>query len=212
MAKTNTKALRISCGAQAMVDFKRLKPFPGNPKDLRPEEAVKLRQEILTVGICKSWTVWNKDGKDKGPLYILDGHQRYQVVKGMIESKIIDGAGLAIPIEEAYPKDAEEAARIVMSLISQHGRLNKAKLNKFVGKAGMDMDKAQQVFSFVELDSAAPDGDDIEDKDEKEPPNTSTWKGAKVVECPACKVLCYQKDHQAKGEFETADIWDEQQG
>ncbi len=202
------KKLKISCGAQAMVDFNRLVPFKGNPKDLHPEEAVKLRQEILTVGICKSWTVWKKD--DSGRLVILDGEQRWKVVKQMIADGVIAlkaGTELMIPVEMATPRHEEEAARMVLSLISQHGRLNKSKLAKFAGKAGLNMDKAQQVFSFVELD-----GERLDDDTKPTPPDTSGWKGAKVVECPACKVLSYQKNHQAAGEITKGDIWDEQPG
>jgi len=70
------KKFRITCKASASVPLKKLKAFPGNPKDLTEEEEGKLANEILVSGFCKSLSVWTAEDNK---MYVLDGNQRLKV-------------------------------------------------------------------------------------------------------------------------------------
>ncbi len=188
------------------IPLEKLKPFPGNPKDLMPDEWSKLKADLVKRGLIKSLSVWKK-GKT---VYVLDGNQRLEVLNELSREGALKSGEIACePVECA---DMAQAAEVCLALIGQYGRINLGKLKKFVKKAGFkDMDDAQTAMSFPELDAgwmntaAASNGED-----ESAGVNTEEWAKAKVFQCPSCQTYAYVKKHKTKG-IDKNDIWDEQQ-
>ena len=184
------------------IPLEKLKPFPGNPKDLQPDEWKKLKADLLKRGLIKSLSVWKK-GKT---VYVLDGNQRLEVLNELSQEGALKSAEIAC--EPVECDDMAQAAEVCLALIGQYGRINLGKLKKFVMKAGFkDMDDAQTAMSFPELDAAQLS----EDGDASGAVNTSKFKPAKIFECPACKIYGYWKNHKCDKDIPKTEIWDEQQ-
>ncbi len=180
-----------------IVTIEKLKPFPGNPKDISEEEALKLKLQLKKHGVLKALSVWKK-----GKTYtVLDGNQRLTVLKELYAEPGGGDFG-HIPVEPVEVKDEQDAADKCLVLVGQYGRVNKAKLKKFVSKAGYkDLDEAQTTFSFPEMDGEdLADGSGEEETQEETNPNTEPWEKVAHVECPSCKVQFPQKKHRCKPE------------
>jgi len=183
-----------------MIPLEKLKPFPGNPKDISEQEKLKLANQIKKHGLLKALSVWKK-----GRSYVvLDGNQRLEVLKEIF------GPTTEVPCEPVEVKDDQDAADKCLVLVGQYGRLNKSKLKKFVGKAGYEsVEAAQQVFSFVEMDGEEAKGAE-EEGEEKEAPDPTPWDKIVYVGCPNCETQFPQKDHKCKpAEVEQGKIWKE---
>jgi len=190
-----------------LVPIEKLRAFPGNPKDLSDVDRTKLLNQIRTHGILKALSVWKK-----GKTYVvLDGNQRLDVLNTLYQMPY--GAEYGhIPCEIVECKDEQDAAAKCLALVGQFGRINKAKLKKFVTKAGYgSLEDAQQVLSFVELDLEEGGGGGDEGNDEgndPQEPNTEPWERVAHVECPSCSVQFPQKKHRCKPE--KGKLWKEE--
>jgi len=187
-----------------MVPISKLKPYQEGLKRVAPEEAEKLRQELKKVGLCKAFSVWSTED---GTYAVLDGHQRLRVLKKMVADGDVTLPDGGLPCELVDCKDEQEATRILLSLASQHGRLNKAALAKLLGRAHLTESQGQKVFSFVELDNEQKPDDD----GKAGASSTKDWNAAKVFECPNCHTYAYFKKHKCGKKIPKKDIWDEQQ-
>lgn len=194
--------LKLRVKSKDMVALSKLKPYQEGLKRIAPEEMEKLRRELKNIGLCKTFSVWEtEDGYS-----VLDGHQRLKVLKKMVADGDVTIPAGGIPCELVDCKDEPEATHILISLASQHGRLNKGALAKLLGRAHLTEQQGQKVFSFVELDAEkeAADG-------KGSASSTKDWKSAKVVECPNCNTYFYTKKHKCEKKIPKKDIWDEQQ-
>lgn len=186
------------------VPLEKLKAFPGNPKDISDEEKLKLKIQIKKHGILKALSVWKKGNK----YIVLDGNQRLEVLKELYQEPGGQEFG-HIPVEPIECMDEQDASQKCLILIGQYGRLNKAKLKKFVGKAGYEsIEAAQQVFSFVEMDGEQASNET--EKTEEAGPEPEPWEKITYVQCPGCDIQFPQKDHKCKpSEVDKGKIWKE---
>jgi len=117
--------MKVEKISQIFLDIFELNEFQGNLKDLSEENYKKLRKNILKNNFCDPFKVW----KNKGKYYILDGHQRYRVLKQMRE----EGEKIPkVPCDLIHCKDAKDAKRKVLAYISQYGKITDEGLYEFL--------------------------------------------------------------------------------
>ena len=161
------------------LDIDMLFPFQGNTKELSQQNRYKLRREILETGFSFAFHVWKLDDR----YYIIDGHQRLSVLKGLRKE------GYEIPAMTCNLIQADnikEAKARVLQAISQYGKLNRKGLDDFIGDDFDDFEMDER-FDF-------PDFDFNFDTDDDKPQEEAT--GAKELdednfkefehECPKC--------------------------
>lgn len=73
----------MTCAGAETRLLDELVEFQGELKTLSPENAARLRREILELGFSEPISVWQHDGT----CYILNGHQRVTVLRGMAASE-----------------------------------------------------------------------------------------------------------------------------
>lgn len=118
---TKSPQLKIACKGSHTVPLDRLKVIQGDLKSLGEEEEAQLRRRIETKGFDAPFFVW----KNK----ILDGTQRYQVLKAMQE----DGWVIPdLPACEIKARNSTEAKDRILGYISQFGTITDEGLYEFV--------------------------------------------------------------------------------
>jgi hypothetical protein len=123
------KVIEITCKGQKYVPHETLKEFQGNLKILPPAQQAKLRAELLKYGFSFPVFVW----KD----WILDGHQRIDTLKGLID----DGYRVGdIPVVEIEASSRKEAAEKLLLVQSKYGQITDEGLVDFVEKFDLDFE------------------------------------------------------------------------
>jgi len=129
MKKTNghaaEKTLRITCTGAGTAALDDLRPLQGDLKSLSDENYEKLKRSILEHGFSFPFFVW----KNKGKLFVLDGHQRDKVLPRL------RAEGYAIPpLPVAYIEAAneKEARKKILLLTSEYGHMTDESLVQFL--------------------------------------------------------------------------------
>lgn len=165
----------IRCKGSRTVSYKKLQRFQGNLKELSVERAEELKGQIKSLGWISPIYVW-------GDNEILDGHQRLAVLSSLLEEGYTIGA---LPVVDVAAKDKRGAAKIVLALNSQYGKVTDEGLYEFMHETdlepidlegivlpGMDMEG----FKGAYFDGFEPVGEEEQGKlDEK-----------KKAKCPKC--------------------------
>lgn len=132
----------IQCEGADSVDIRDLTEFQGDLKTLSPDNAQKLRNQILDIGFSEPIAVWRSGGEN----YILNGHQRLSVLLGMEA----DGYDIPpIPVSYVEARSYGEAKRKVLALTSQYGEITHGGLDEFLAETDIaDLDD----FRFPEIE------------------------------------------------------------
>jgi len=164
MTKTpKNGTIRITCKGAANVPYHTILNFQGALKELSDENYARLENEILVYGFNSPIDVWKNGNK----LFNLDGHQRILVLMGLENKgyKIPD-----IPINYIIAKNMKEAKHILLTRISQYGKVTPRGIYDYLKEAQITIDSAKESFSIpgVDLDSIKAEFFVDKDKEEKD--------------------------------------------
>jgi hypothetical protein len=122
--------IRISCTGSRLVEWRKLKEFQGDLKELSKDSYCKLQASIKKHGFAAPVFVW--EGHD----YILDGHQRLRALAGLVD----DGLDVddKVPVVDIKAKNKKEAKELVLSYNSQYGHITEEGLYEFVQDLNWD--------------------------------------------------------------------------
>jgi len=136
--------VKITCSGELLVPANDLIDFQGSLKNLSDENYRKLRNSIETHGFASPVLIWKNDGKSM----ILDGHQRLRVVKTMI-AEGYECDPLPVCVVEA---DSEyQAKNLVLSFVSQYGRVEDQGLYEFLTNSEISFDDFSNMFDIPNL-------------------------------------------------------------
>ena len=135
----------IACEGAATVPYTKIKNFQGDLKDISPEDYERLKEQILDHGFNSPVHVW----KHRNQLWNLDGHQRIKVLSGLEDEgyKIPD-----IPINYIKAKNMADAKRILLSKVSQYGKVTPQGMYNFMADANITNDEMKEHFRIPDLD------------------------------------------------------------
>jgi hypothetical protein len=147
------KTIRIACQAAATLPFETLVAFQGTLKTLPPENAAKLRREIIEMGFSAPFHVWKcvseKMSGTSVTNYVLDGHQRLVVLEGMAA----DGYTIPpLPVAFIEAADEAEAKRKLLAIASSYGHMTPRSLAEYLEEAGIEFDDAVQRYDLPDVD------------------------------------------------------------
>jgi hypothetical protein len=118
--------IEIKCEGGTLLPLSSLVALQGGLKELDKENYGKLRTELSTRGFCFPIFVWQNGGKN----FIVDGHQRVNVLKHMMT----EGFGIPekLPCILIKAKDADAAKRLILSASSRYGKITEEGLYEFL--------------------------------------------------------------------------------
>jgi hypothetical protein len=134
-----------------------LHEFQNGMKTLSDANYAKLRGEIEETGFSFAVHAW----RDKGKLFILDGHQRVACLKRMVQEGAVDKA-TEIPVVLVEAKNFKEAKRKCLAAASQFGEFNIEGLKKTLSQADILPLNAAKHFDFPTVDFTALGAEKIE--------------------------------------------------
>lgn len=138
------KEIRVSIGEKILVDIEDLHEFQGDLKELFEADYLGLKNQILDKGIAFCPHVW----KEKGKLWLLDGHQRKRVLTKMR----VEGYKVPkFPAIEVHAENFKKAKELVLAAASQFGRVTNDGLYGFMHEAGLSMNE-MGFYRFPEVD------------------------------------------------------------
>ncbi len=129
MEKPLIKEIVIKCEGAALYEWKKLKNFQGDLKDLTEDGFNKLRAQIVENGFKAPFFVW------KGHDFILDGHQRIRVL-GELEK---DGYKIPakLPVVYIIAETEKQAKKDVLGFISEYGQTTDEGLYQFLHESNL---------------------------------------------------------------------------
>lgn len=137
--------VELAIGAQISLDIDELNYFQGDLKDLSFQNYERLKRLILKHKFAFAPHVWHFDNK----WWILDGHQRYRVLKKMKE----EGSTIPkIPCTQVHAHDYKSAKELVLAGTSQFGEITGQGLYEFIGESGLDWREVVEENRFAEIE------------------------------------------------------------
>lgn len=143
MNSTNLKKIRITCDAATTMPVDDLEAFQGKLKSISEAEFEKLKSAILKYGFSFPVFIWKKN--------ILDGHQRVQAVKRLIDDGYeLEGGMLPVVLIEA--KDRKEAAEKLLLINSRYAKIDQSGFDIFIEDFDIDIADMGQFLDIPEVD------------------------------------------------------------
>jgi hypothetical protein len=173
----------IKCEGKDEVLLEELTDLQGSFKILTEKNFNKLRNSLLKYGFSFPFFVY----KEKGIKYVLDGHQRTNVLKKMKEQ------GFELP--EKFPciyveaKNIKEARQKLLMLNSQFGEITEEGLSHFFTEYEIDFHVLDELhFESVNMGlfGTGHTTTDIETNIIKDEEELIKEKNKKFIECPTC--------------------------
>jgi hypothetical protein len=152
-------------------------PSQGDLKELKHENYLKLKSEILTEGFISPFHIWiNEHGLPE----ILDGHQRRLTLITMRDVDKLD-VPEKLPCIEVNAPDRQRASRILLALTSQYGTMTRERFDQYLLENQIEFSEAENRFTmdaFPMVDFKVDLGGDFQDAE------TTKKKEDKL--CPHC--------------------------
>ena len=142
-----SKTIKIACKGADEYPYKKLSPTQGDLKELTTEGYEKLKAQILELGFSEPISVW-KNGKK---LHVLNGHQRLETVRRMIEDEGYKCGPLPVSLVEA--DDLNQAKRKILALTSQFGHIDDDGLTEFLKGTDIELDELNK-YELVDVNVA----------------------------------------------------------
>lgn len=176
------EALKVTCDVQTRANYKDLVPIQGELKSLSEEGYNKLKKSILKHGIHSPCFVWQDPGDQK--LKLLDGTQRFRTFGQMEREGFVVPP---VPIVKIEAPNLETAKQILLTLVSQYGKIESQGLYEFALDAGFNLEQLHD-FDFPNLDLGKFELEFFKDNDFD--PGTEDLQGQldekTPIECPKC--------------------------
>lgn len=139
--------IKITCNVQDRISYKNLIVIQGDLKSLSQDGYQKLKKSILKHGIHSPCYVW-QDPNDGGELKLLDGTQRVRTY-GQLEAEgyVIPN----VPIVRIDAPDINMAKQILLTLVSQYGKIEGQGLYEYALGAGISIEQLHD-FDFPDFD------------------------------------------------------------
>lgn len=117
--------VNVNIESKEWANLENLNIIQGDLKSLSEENYQKLKLQILDEGFISPFYVWD----DNGTLNLLDGTQR----KITLERMLSEGIGMPekFPIIKIPARNANHAARLILAISSQYGKVSEESINKF---------------------------------------------------------------------------------
>lgn len=139
--------VRIAVRGTGTMAIASLHNLQGDLKSISAENKAKLRKEILETGFAFSPHVWQDPATQE--VYLLDGHQRVQVLKDL-ES---DGFTVPpVPVTYVEAASLREAKRRILQASSQYGHMNAQGLYDFMLLSDIAVDDVKVSFDLPQID------------------------------------------------------------
>lgn len=154
------KKIRITCDTASMMPIDDFEAFQGKLKSITEAEFEKLKSAILKYGFSFPVFVWRKS--------ILDGHQRVQAVKRLIDDGYELEGGM-LPVALIQAKDRKEAAEKLLLINSRYATIEQDGFDWFVENFDLDIVDLSDMLDIPEVDfSIEPETETFEDKEPDE--------------------------------------------
>lgn len=177
--------IKIKCTASHFFELDELIVIQGNLKELSTENYEKLKKNILKHGFISPIHIWFN--KEKNVNEILDGTQRLRTCQKMREEGI-KIPKLPVTIIEA--ENEKEAREILLSLVSQYGKLSDEGLYEFLETSQIDFDvvKEDLVLDYKGIELERFEENFYQDKNEDVDPNEKELDENLKTDntCPSC--------------------------
>lgn len=166
------RKIKITCDAANAMPIDDLEAFQGKLKSISEVEFEKLKSAILKYGFSFPVFVWRKN--------ILDGHQRVQAVKRLIDDGYeLEGGMLPVVLIEA--KDRKEAAEKLLLINSRYATIDQDGFDWFVQDFDIDVVDMSGLLEIPEIDFGIEDDEEFEG-------NTDPDDVPEVEETPVTKM------------------------
>jgi hypothetical protein len=137
------RKIKITCDAANAMPIDDLEAFQGKLKSISEVEFEKLKSAILKYGFSFPVFVWRKN--------ILDGHQRVQAVKRLIDDGYeLEGGMLPVVLIEA--KDRKEAAEKLLLINSRYAKIDQSGFDIFIEDFDIDVADMGHFLDIPEID------------------------------------------------------------
>lgn len=185
------KKIKVKCKAATTIDYRLLKPFQGELKELDDNDRAKLKETIRDRGFAFPIFVWEDAS---GTPYTMDGHQRCKILAELEK----DGYEIPpVPISYILADDLEDAKHLLLHGISQYGRITKEGLLGYIHDAGIPVD-ALADFRMPDIDlddlidsAKIPEEPIPEDIDQvPDVPSVATSKRGKIYVLGRHRLMC----------------------
>lgn len=174
--------IKVTCKAADYVGHESIKDFQGQLKTISESNLQKLKREIGENGFNSAVDVW-KSGKT---LWNLDGHQRLAAVRSLAE----EGYEIPlIPINYVQCKNKKQAKHILLSRISQYGKVKESGFAEYITDAGLDISDMKDSFDIPNIDFAKIDNQFINPEPKKDDVSAETSGesfSTLLHQCPEC--------------------------
>lgn len=178
------ETIHIKAQGADSLPIEQITQFQGELKSLSKEAYEMLKSQLLELGFCEPITIWKKQD---GTHLLANGHQRLRTLLKMKE----DGHSIPyIPVSYVHPNDEQEFAKIVLSLCSQYGEVEKQGLYEYMSIHNIPVSYAETRLRLPEirlpqfksefyqdLQEFVPDTSDVSRLDQLAP---------KIIKCPNC--------------------------
>lgn len=133
-------------GKHKLVNWRQLEWFQGELKEITKDQFEKLVNSVIKNGFRMPFKVWEEGTKK----WILDGHQRFEVLKE------VEKRGYKVPdllkAEFVECKDKKEAAELVILFSSTYAKISEQGLYEFSHTHDLDYKDLEIKYDLPEFD------------------------------------------------------------
>lgn len=135
------KKIKVALDLEQKLPLHYLTPLQGELKKLTDERKEKLKASILKHGFSFPFFVW--ENPEDAKIYIIDGHQRFQVLTDLKSEKYIVPQ---LPVVFIQAKDLKDAKSKLLAAASQYGEFTPEGIHDFT----IDLDMGD-IGEFAEI-------------------------------------------------------------
>lgn len=136
------KKINITCESNTFLPVSDLEAFQGKLKTITETEFTKLKTAIIKYGFSFPVFVWKTN--------ILDGHQRVQAVRRLIDDGYeLDGGRL--PVVSIHAENRREAGEKLLLINSKYGKIDQEGFELFIEDFEIDIPDFSQLLDIPEI-------------------------------------------------------------
>lgn len=156
------------------IDYRTVKDFQGNLKDLDGPNHDKLLAILESRGFTVPLFLWPHDGE----FFLLDGHQRQRVME---HNELSDDGNHDVPYLVINAPDVKAAKEMLLEITSQFGLITPDGLDEYAELAELNVDELNVNFDSINLEKLwAEMNPNSEESEDDEPERAGDDSGPKV--------------------------------